>query len=309
MSQTYDTVVVGAGTAGLTAALYLGRSRRRTLVLSGGAPRNAPARAAYGVFTRDGTPPLDLLRVARADLDAYPSVEVRDAHALGVTGTEGNFTVALGGGAHVSARTVVLATGVVDDLPDVPGVREAWGGGLFHCPYCHGYEVRDRPLGVWVNGDHTLHMATLLRGWSDDLTVLTNGPAVFADADRATLRALGIPVVETPIAALDVDGADVRGVRFQDGAHLALGGILIGVPQRERSGIAEALGAETTESGHVATDTFGATSVSGVYAAGDAVTMVQSVAMAAGRGAAAAAGANSALAAADAHLAVAAAGA
>lgn len=244
MNHTYDAIVIGGGTAGLTAALYLGRSRRRTLVLAGGAPRNAPAHAAYGVFTRDGTPPLDLLRLARADAEAYPTVEIRDTEAR-------------------SARTVVLATGVVDELPDVPGVRHAWGGGLFHCPYCHGYEVRDRPLGVWVNNDHTLHMVTLLRGWSDDITILTDGPAVFPAADRRTLDALGIPVIEARIRALDVEGSDVRGVVFQDGARLDLGGILIGVPQRERSGIPASLGVETNETGHIATDVFGMTSVPG----------------------------------------------
>ena len=283
-----DVVVVGAGSAGLSAALVLGRSRRRVVVLDGGPPRNAPAHAAYGVFTRDGTPPLDLLAHARADLDPYPSVSVRAARATGVSGSDGAFAVALDDGPALHARKVLLATGVADDLPDVPGVAELWGGDLFHCPYCHGWEVRDRPLGVWANGPRAAEVTVLLRGWSDRLTVLTDGPSEIDGADAATLAALGVPVRQDPVAALEHDDGALRAVRFADGSRLALGGILVSVPQRERSGLPAALGCETTETGHVATGPSGETSVPGVYAAGDLATLMQAVTLVAAHGAQAA---------------------
>ncbi len=295
----FDAVVVGAGTAGLTAALYLGRARRRVLVLDGGPPRNAPAHAAYGVFTRDGTPPADLLLLARADLAAYPTVEVRGGEARDVTGTEGAFRVELTDGSAVEAHRVVLATGVVDELPDVPGVRELWGGTVFHCPYCHGWEVRDQPLGVWVDGPHALHMAVLLRGWSDDVVLFTDA-ALDADA-RATLAALGVPVYESPVVALESEDGVLTAVRLADGTAVPRAGLLLGAPQHERSGIPARLGCETTEFGHVRVDMMGATSVPGVFAGGDLTNAMQSVVNAAAAGATAGAGANSSLALQDAH--------
>ena len=287
-SGPLDVVVVGAGTAGLSAALILGRSRRRAVVLDGGPPRNAPAHAAYGVFTRDGTPPGELLRLARADLRPYPSVGVREGRATGVTGGDGAFTVSLGDGTALHARKVVLATGVVDELPDVPGVAELWGGDLFHCPYCHGWEVQGRALGVWSNGPHTAEVAVLLRGWSTDLTVLTDGPSALGADDAARLAALGVPVREDRVAALEHDGGALRAVRFQDSSRLALGGVLVSVPQRERSGLPAALGCETDETGHVATDASGETSVPGVFAVGDLASPGQAVTLAAADGAQAA---------------------
>ena len=287
-SQPLDVVIVGAGTAGLAAALILGRSRRRTVVLDGGPPRNAPAHSAYGVFTRDGTPPQELLRLARADLRPYPSVEVREALASGVSGADGDFAVALEGGTTLRTRKVILATGVVDELPDVPGVAELWGGDLFHCPYCHGWEVRDRALGMWSNNAHTAEVAVLLRGWSTDITVLTDGPSTLDNDETTRLEALGIPIREDRVAALEHEGDALRAVRFQDGSRLALGGVMVSVPQHERSGIPAVLGCETGETGHVATDASGETSVPGVFAVGDLASPGQAVTLAAADGAGAA---------------------
>ena len=294
----YDTVIVGAGTAGLTAAVMLGRSRRRVLVLDGGAPRNAPAAHAHNVFTRDGTPPLDLLRYALDDLEPYPGVEVRRARAVSIEGEAGAFEVALEDGTSVETRAVFLATGVVDELPDVPGVAELWGGTVFHCPYCHGWEVRDKPLVVWMNGPAAADRAVLLRGWSDDVAVLTDGPSEIGAEGEATLAALGVPVLEGEVAALvGTDGLEA--VRFRDGTEIARGGLLLSPPQHESSGLPAALGCETTETGHVAAP-MGKTSVPGVYAAGDLVHLFQGVAAAAGLAAIAAGVLNHDLAQADA---------
>ncbi len=298
-SSLFDAVIVGAGTAGLTAAVMLGRSRRRVLVLDGGPPRNAPAAHAHNVFTRDGTPPEDLLRYARADLEPYTSVEIRDTKATAIEGESGAFEVVLEDGSTVSARAVLLATGVTDELPDVPGVREFWGGTVFHCPYCHGWEVRGTPLAVWRNDPDAVDRAILLRSWSDDVIVLTNGPSTIGIEGEARLEALGIPVLEGEIAALvGTDGLEA--VRFEDGSEIARSGILISPPQHESSGLPAALGCELTETGHVATSLMGQTSVSGVYAAGDLMNMAQGVAAAAGMAAMAAGMLNHELAQADA---------
>src|SRR4028118_2335641 len=142
----YDVVVVGGGSAGLGAALVLGRSRRRTLVLDAGEPRNAPSSGVHGFFSRDGILPKELLRIGREQLEPYPSVEMRSARATGASGENGDFEVTLNDRALVRSRKLLLATGVVDELPDKPGFKELWGRGVYHCPYCHGWEVRDRPL-------------------------------------------------------------------------------------------------------------------------------------------------------------------
>ncbi len=149
----YDVVVVGGGSAGLSAALVLGRSRRRTMVLDAGEPRNAPSSGVHGFFSRDGIPPKELLRIAREQLGPYPGVEVRSARATGASGEDGDFEVDLDDGSVVRTRKLLLAAGVADELPEKPGFKELWGRGVYHCPYCHGWEVRDRPLAVLNSGE------------------------------------------------------------------------------------------------------------------------------------------------------------
>ena len=181
----YDAVVVGAGSAGLSAALMLGRSRRRVLVLDGGEPRNAPSSGVHYFLTRDGTPPNGLLRIGREQLGPYPGVEVREARAIRSAGSDGDFGVALDDGSEVETRKILLATGVHDELPERPGFRELWGRGIYHCSYCHGWEVRDRPLAVLAKAEALAMRATLTRNWSCDLVALT-------DVSPGTIRTPGI---------------------------------------------------------------------------------------------------------------------
>lgn len=292
----YDAVVVGAGTAGLSAALVLGRSRRRVLVLDGGEPRNAPASSSHGFFTRDGVSPGEFLEIGRGQLEPYPSVEYRADRAVEVFGSDGAFGVALGGGETVSARKILLATGVFDELPDRPGFIELWGRGVYHCPYCHGWEVRDRPLAVMAGGGGILERAILIRNWSRDLVVLTDGSPPDDEA-RARLGALGVPVLDERIARLEgrEDGSEgLSRIVFEDGTSIELEGLFYGPPQRQSSPLAEALGCEIVVMGPaswvVKTDPMTReTSVAGVYAAGDASSPMQSLALASASGATAAA--------------------
>jgi thioredoxin reductase len=312
----YDAVVVGAGTAGLSAALLLGRSRRRVLVLDGGEPRNAPAAGVHGFFTRDGARPGELLEIGREQLAPYGGVEYRAERATGVSGSDGSFGVALEGGQTVRARKIVLATGVFDELPETPGFKELWGRGVYHCPYCHGWELRDRALAVMVRGDGVAERAVLIRSWSRDLVALTDGARIDDEA-RARLDALGVRVREERISRLEGKGDGSEGlsrILFEDGDPLEREGLFYGPLQRQRSGIAESLGCEVEAMGQdavvfVKADPMtGETSVPGVYAAGDAGPPPQSVVVAAASGASAAAFLNHVLCGEDAEAEMASAG-
>jgi thioredoxin reductase len=308
----YDAVIIGAGSAGLSAALVLGRSRRRVLVLDGGEPRNAPSAGVHGFFTRDGVPPRELLEIGREQLEPYGGVEVRAARATEVSGSDGSFVVRLEEGDDLLARKLVLATGVVDELPETPGFRELWGRGVYHCPYCHGWEVRDRPLAVFASRqDHggPVGRTLLIRNWSRDLVLLTDGPSDLDAAEREKLGALSVPLNEKRIARLEgkSDGSEgLSRILFEDGNFLEREGLFYVPPQRQRSALAETLGCEVETIGSAAAvvkadPMTGETSVPGVFVAGDAGSPPQSVIMAASSGSRAAAFLNHTLCAEDAE--------
>lgn len=279
-------------------------------MLDGGEPRNARASAAHGFFTRDGTSPGELLEIGRRQLEPYPGVEYRVERATDVSGSDGAFGVNLESGETVLARKLVLATGVFDGLPDRPGFKELWGRGVYHCPYCHGWEVRDRPLAVMAGGEEVAERAVLIRNWSRDLVALTDGSPVSGEA-RAKLDSLGVPVYERRVARLEGTDDGSQGLTrivFENGASVDREGIFYGPPQRQRSPLAEALGCEIGAMGPAAevvkTDPMTReTSVPGVYAVGDAGTPMQSVALAAASGNAAGAMLNHALCVEDAEAA------
>ena len=300
----YDVVVVGGGSAGLSAALVLGRSRRRTLVLDSGEPRNAPSSGVHGFLSRDRIPPEELLEIGREQLEMYPSVEVRPARVTGASGENGDFEVVIEDGTLVRARKLVLATGVVDELPEEPGFEELWGRGVYHCPYCHGWEVRDRPLAVLNPGEGAAERAAFIRNWSRDLVLLTDGPANLGEEGRRALRALDISLREERISHLEGDpvgaAGGLRRIHFEDGSSLEREGLFYVPPQHQGSELAQMLGCEIgpmgqAPSGVKSDPTTRETSVAGVYVAGDAGNAVQSALLAAASGANAAFFVNHAL--------------
>lgn len=317
----YDAAVVGAGAAGLSAALVLGRSGRKVLVLDGGEPRNAPAEASNGFFTRDGVHPGELLRIGREQLGAYPGVEYRAGRAEQASGADGAFEIALEGGEVVLVRKLVLATGVVDELTERSGFREYWGKGVYHCPYCHGWEVRDRPLAVLAGPGAAVERVVLLRNWSRDLVLLTDGEEGLSKDGRERLAALAAPVYEERISHLvgapEGDparpGGGLERIVFESGATLEREGIFYNPPQRQRSGLAHSLGCELSApvpaTEIVKTDPrTRETTVAGVYSVGDATSSPgQSVVLAAASGATAAYALNHTLAEQDAEAEIAAA--
>ncbi|MFC9895166.1 NAD(P)/FAD-dependent oxidoreductase [Nocardia sp. NPDC127579] len=306
MNDAYDVVIVGGGAAGLSAALVLTRARRRVAVVRGGAPRNAPAEHMHGFLSRDGMPPGDLVTAGAAEVAGYGGEllddEVIDAESD--TGADG-FLVTLAGGRVLRARRILIATGLRDVLPEVPGVRERWGQDVLHCPYCHGYEVRDQPLGVLGGTDpgaiaRAVHVTLLLGQWSPDVTLFANGMTLTED-DRARFAARGVRVVEGEVARLVVDGG-LRGVELADGRAVGRAAIFVTPEFVGNDGLLTALGCEFDDTGWVRADRTGRTSVPGVWAAGNVVDPAAQVIVAAGAGSAAAMAINGDLVAEDTRL-------
>ena len=297
----YDVLIAGGGPAGLSAALLLGRSRRSTLVCDGREPRNGAAPASHSFLTRDGTPPLELRRIGREQLSPYASVELANTEILDVVAADGRFEATLGDGRRIAARKVILATGVRDELPAIEGLAELWGGDVFHCPYCHGWEVRDRPLAVLPNSappDIVWHMVTLIRNWSRDVVLLTNGADDPGAEDRERLNALNVGLREEPIARLEQEDGRLASIVFADGSALPRGGVFVRPVQRPRNELAVRLGCELNDDaipGLIRVDPIWQTTVPGVYAVGDVSTPMQQVATAVSSGATAGAMANHAL--------------
>ncbi|HEY0969354.1 MAG TPA: NAD(P)/FAD-dependent oxidoreductase [Gemmatimonadales bacterium] len=273
-TETYHVIVVGGSFAGLAAAIQLGRARRRVLVVDAGSPRNRFAHASHGFLGQDGRSPAEIVDTFRAQVLAYPTVrllagEVDDANRDG----EGDFTVTLASGERFRSRLLVLATGVVDELAPLPGLRERWGVTVLHCPYCHGYEVGDRRLGVLATSEMQLHLAQMLPDWSDHVTLFTNG-AVELDADqREALAARGVRIEERAVDELVGAAPALAGVRLRDGSVIELDALFTGSRTRMASPLAERLGCAFDDGPFgpvVRTDTSRETTVPGVYCAGDA---------------------------------------
>lgn len=283
-TPAFDVVVVGGGAAGLSAALVLGRARRRVAVVDAGSPRNAPAAHMQGFLSRDGMPPADFLAAGRVEVAGY-GVELLEDRVLGI---EPGFFVRLAGGKVVTARRILLATGVGDELPDIPGVRERWGRDLLHCPYCHGWEVRDMPVGVLGSHPGSVQHAQLVRQWSDDVVFFVHTHDLTA-TERAQLEARGIRVVEGEVARLVVEGDRLTGVELVDGRVIARAAVFVrpgNLPHAD--GLTSSLGCELDEAGFVTVDTTGRTSIPGVWAAGNVVDPRAQVITSAGAGSAAA---------------------
>lgn len=286
----FDVVIVGGGPAGLSAALNLGRARRRVLLCDSGPRRNAAAEHIHGFVTQDGTTPADFRRLGRQQLEPYASVEARDVQIEGIRGERGAFEVRLPTGS-VQARRILLCTGMIDELPDIDGFRELWGGSIFQCPYCHGWEVQDRRFGFLAPSPDLLEFALLLRAWSRDVTVLTDGRFTVPSEVRMRLASAGVPVEERRIARLSGSEGRLQRVELADGGSLPLDVLFTRPPQRQVA-IVQALGLALDSGGYVVVDENRQTSIAGIYAGGDLVTPVQSAVLAAASGVQAAARLN-----------------
>lgn len=294
MDNMWDCIIVGGGAAGLSAALVLGRARRRTLLVDAGAQSNLAAHGIGGLLGHDGRSPAELYETGRRELAQYPSVEVRTGEVVAGERSDDGFMLQLADGGCERARRVLLASGMDYRPPELAGLDGLWGGSAFHCPFCHGWEMRDQPLAVLARGPRAVHSALLLRGWSDDIVVLTDGPGDLEDDDRARLTAAGITLDERRVAELAADNGELSAVVFTDGTRVARKGVLVATTLHQRSALADQLGVDSADptpvaQNPVAVDGFYRTTAPGVFAAGDLSAQMPQVAAAIASGSHAAA--------------------
>jgi thioredoxin reductase len=290
MACDYDVLIIGAGSAGLAAALTLGRCLRRVLVADGGPPRNAASPGVHGFLTRDGIRPAELLRLGHEQLRPYETVEVQCLSIETITPLAKGFRATgcatdTDAAVTVTARRVLLATGVSDVLPPLPGFRELWGRGVLHCPYCHGWEVRGQPLAVYGQGKTVAGLALLVSRWSPDVVVVTDGPSHLTPNARRRLRRQHIRVREEKITRLiGSPGHELRCIQFENGDELERAALFLHAPQLQRSELAAQLGARITSKGAVWVDKNAQTTVRGLFAAGDTTPGQQQALLAAAAG-------------------------
>jgi thioredoxin reductase len=284
----YDVAIVGGGPAGLNAALVLGRCRRKVLLCDSGEPRNQCSARVSGFLTRDGCTPADLRRIGREQAQRYPTVEIREAEAEDVTGADGQFVLTLSGGATAQARKLILATGLADTMLDVPGAEDLFGKGVWTCPYCDGWELRDRPLAVYGGAD-AAGLAVELSVWSGDVVLLTDGGEAPSEDALDRLAAAGVSIDPRPVERL-MAGPDgkLATILFRDGSSRRCDGLFHLAKAKQSSPLVEKLGCELGSHGTVKTSEYEKTNVPGVWVAGDASRRVQWAIVAAAEGALAA---------------------
>lgn len=295
--ESWDVVIAGGGPAGLSAALVLGRCRRRVLLCDAGTPRNAATDAMHGFLGHDGIAPAAFRERVHEELAGYPQVRfapraVEDATAL----PDGaGFAVRLDDGTRARCRKLLLATGMADDVPRVPGFAELWGRGVHGCPYCDGWELADAPLAAYGRRRHGMEIARALTAWSRDLVLCTDGPARLSAGERRALDANGVRVIETRVARLDGRDGRLDAIVFADGTRLPRRALFLDTPARPQSRLAERLGCAPSARGGVRAGRLESTTVPGVYVAGNILRDVQLAVVAAAEGCKAAFGINRSL--------------
>ncbi len=290
--KLFDVIIVGAGPAGLSAAQILGRCRRDVLVCDAERPRNAASHAVHGYLTRDGLAPAEFLRIAREELRRYETVELRRDEVIDAELVADGFEVKLASGETLRCRKLLLATGVRDELPNIDGVSRFYGTSVFHCPYCDGWEHRDRPLAVYGRGENGAGLALELLLWSRNLVLCTDGPAELKNDERQRLTQHNIQLNESKIARLEGNEGRLERVVFEDGEAVTVSAMFFSTGQNQASNLPQKLGCHLTEQGCVRTYDYERTDVPGLYVAGDASRFVQFVIVAASEGAQAAVAIN-----------------
>ncbi|WP_088843618.1 NAD(P)/FAD-dependent oxidoreductase [Hymenobacter gelipurpurascens] len=280
-----DVIVVGGSYAGLSAAMLLGRSMRHVLVIDNQRPCNRQTPHSHSYLTRDGETPAAIAAIAREQVARYPTVSFLTDTVISAERLETSFQVQTQSGKTFSGRKLLLATGVIDELAPIPGIAECWGISVLHCPFCHGYEVRGQRLGLLANGTTGAELVSMIRNWSQRLTLFTNSPADFTPEQLAIIQQHQVLVIETPITELEHTAGYLTAVRTTDGQEHKVEAIFARFPTHLASDLPQQLGCTLTETGHIKVTEFGDTGVPGLYAAGDATTPMRQVAVAVANGA------------------------
>ncbi|MDN5766899.1 MAG: NAD(P)/FAD-dependent oxidoreductase [Humibacillus sp.] len=301
--NTFDVAIIGGGAAGLSAALVLTRARRRVVVIDAGEPRNAPAAHMQGFLSRDGMAPAELLALGRQEVASYGGLLVRGSVTSVHQGDDARFIVSVENNDTVGARRVLVTTGLRDEIPDVPGVRERWGRDLLHCPYCHGHEVKDQQLGVLGGTSEAVQHALIIRQWSEDVVYFSHTGAP-TPPEREQLLARAVRIIEGPVTRLVVENDRLIGAGLEDGRVIARDAVFVRPRFVPNTDLLVQLGCATHDNGWVIADGTGRTSVIGVWVAGNAANPRAQVITAAGEGSAAAIAINNDLVDEDVRLAV-----
>lgn len=290
-----DAIIVGAGPAGLSAALILGRCCRQVVVFDTAAFRNSASQALHGYLTRDGIAPLELLQIGRDQLARYDTVSIKQAEVVDACSIEEGFAVTMHDGSLLNCRKLLIATGVVDALPPLEGIGALYGRSVFHCPYCDGWEFRGQPLAIYGKGEHGKRLALELTAWSSDLVLCTNGPADLDEHDLSRLAKHSICVREDQVERLEGDNGLLQRIVFANGSSIVRSALFFSTGERQASALAAKLGCIVDDKGEVETGKYESTDIPGLYVAGDASRAVQLVIVAAAEGAEAAFAINTAL--------------
>ncbi len=275
MQNQWECAVVGGGAAGLSAALVLGRARRQTLVIDAGQHSNRASEAIGGLLGYDRRPPADLYATGRDELGEYPSVEFRHGTVTAGRRLDGGFLLEVDDGEEIRARRVLLAVGMDYAPPDIPGLPALWGTSVFQCPFCHGWEMRDKRLASLAAGDEAIHSTLMLRGWTDDVIALTDGKSDLSPDDLRVLKSAGVTVDDRRIVELLGENGQLTSIAFADGSRMERDGLLVEAPLRQRSPLAGQLGAACAPGPlgqSIGVDAIHRTQMGGVFAAGDVCT-------------------------------------
>jgi thioredoxin reductase len=277
-TKKFDVIIVGGSYSGLAAGMALGRALRQVLIIDSGQPCNRQTPRSHNFITQDGKTPQEISTAARRQVEAYNTVTFYNGLATGGRRTEEGFEISTRAGDVFIAKKLVFATGIRDVMPDIKGFAECWGITVIHCPYCHGYEVRNEKTGIFANGDIAFDFSKLIHNWTKDLSLLTNGQCTLSGEQSQLLKGRGINIIPAEIDRLEQQKGHLQAVIFKDGSHLPLKALYAKIPFVQHCDLPKNLGCELTEHGFIQVDAFQKTSVPGIYACGDNTTFMRSIA-------------------------------
>ncbi|UFH33253.1 NAD(P)/FAD-dependent oxidoreductase [Chryseobacterium sp. C-71] len=276
-TEQYEVIIIGGSYSGLSAAMALGRSLRKTLVIDSGKPCNEQTPHSHNFLTHDGSSPAEISTIAKSQVEEYDTVKFYNGKAISTQKTDFGFEITTEKGEKFNSKKLIIATGIIDEVPNIKGFQESWGISLIHCPYCHGYEYKGKKTGIIANGDKAVHISSLVKNLTEDVTILTRGKANFTSEQLEKLKNNQIDIIETEISELKNENGYVKSLVFDDGKEIDFEAVYGAFPFKQHSEIPKDLGCDFTEMGHIKTDMFQKTNVPGLFVCGDNSSMMRSV--------------------------------
>ncbi|WP_312076368.1 NAD(P)/FAD-dependent oxidoreductase [Chryseobacterium sp.] len=275
--KEYEVIIIGGSYSGLSAAMALGRSLRKTLIIDSGKPCNEQTPHSHNFLTQDGKTPKEISELSKKQVLEYETVEFHQGKAIDAKTTEKGFEIITENGEKFNSKKLIIATGIVDEVPEIKGFKESWGISLIHCPYCHGYEYKGKKTAIIANGDRAVHIASLVKNLTENVTILTRGKAEFTNEQKEKLERNTIQIIETEISELKHQNGMVENIVFSDGEEIEFEAVYGAFPFKQHADIPQILGCDFTEMGHIKTDFMQKTNIPGVFVCGDNSSMMRSV--------------------------------